>query len=142
MDTDVLASPPASGVPVRARQSRMRPLHATLDAATAAQWFRLDPATGDIFWRDRPSQGVKAGDRAGALNSCSGGLQIRFRRRCYQASRLAYLLTHREWPPGNLNSDPRRAARGEPRWPRGKSPQRRGSGFCCAGRCPPQLATV
>jgi hypothetical protein len=130
MDTNVPASPPASGAPARARQSRVRPLHepSTLKPAPDGFGSILRPAISSGA-RARAKASTKG--RASGLHSYSGGTQIRFRRRCYQASRLTYLLTQKEWSgvaAWQSEQHPRAAARGEPPWPRGKPPQRRGSG--------------
>lgn len=56
-----------------------------------------DPHAGSFTWlKNRPPK-TKAGDAAGTVNS-HGRLIIKISGKLYQAHRLAWFLTHKEWP--------------------------------------------
>jgi hypothetical protein len=76
-----------------------------LDNLTAEQVravLNYDPLTGVFHWAVRRSPKVKAGDRAGARNN-EGYVGIEFNERSYKAHRLAWLVTHGEWPAGEID---------------------------------------
>lgn len=63
-----------------------------------------DASTGHFRWRHRTGTrgGVRLGDYAGASNG-SGYFVIRIDGRLYRSHRLAWLWTHGEWPPRDLD---------------------------------------
>jgi hypothetical protein len=64
------------------------------------------PETGILTWRERVSKAVKQGDIAG--NFSAKYVTIGYRGKIYKAHRLAWLLTHGEWPDGlidHINGD-------------------------------------
>lgn len=67
----------------------------SFDEATAL--LRYYPETGIITWRENRSPGIKAGERAGTINS-HGYDQICINGRAHLGHRLAWLLTHGYWP--------------------------------------------
>lgn len=63
----------------------------------ASRLLAYDPETGIITWRTDRNPGIKAGDRAGALNG-HGYDQICINGRGHLGHRLAWLMTHGIWP--------------------------------------------
>lgn len=68
-----------------------------------------DPETGRIFWKIRASQRSRVGDEAGLVKNArkAGQPPKEYRYITYQgfsttAARIAWLLTHREWPQKNI----------------------------------------
>ena len=55
-------------------------------------YFSYDPVTGLLTWRNRPSQGVRAGDKAGCLRKTDGYLTVMLKRRTYYVHRICYAL--------------------------------------------------
>lgn len=75
------------------------------------EWIAYDGATGVFTWRKALGRRIKAGDEAGVVKSTkaanSEGVARQYRYiglMHYQtpAARIAWLLTHGEWPKGNL----------------------------------------
>lgn len=60
--------------------------------------LRYDEDTGEIFWRLRPCNRVRAGDLAGSLDR-NGRLKIGVAGRLLNAHDIAWFLGHGEWPP-------------------------------------------
>ena len=60
--------------------------------------LRYDEDTGEIFWRRRPCNRVRAGDPAGSLDR-NGRLKIGIAGRLLDAHDIAWFLGHGEWPP-------------------------------------------
>jgi hypothetical protein len=76
-----------------------------LDNLTAEQVravLNYDPLTGVFHWAVRRGQRMKAGDRAGARNN-EGYVGIEIDCRSYKAHRLAWLVTHGEWPASEID---------------------------------------
>lgn len=71
---------------------------------TLRQYLLYDSDTGVFRWRLRPSRNsaVHVGDIAGSLQH-DGHWVIGFRRRTYQAHRLAWLYIHGCWPKGEID---------------------------------------
>jgi hypothetical protein len=65
--------------------------------AQAAELFSYDPDTGALRWRVRAARCVQVGDLAGARKQ-DGYIQVTYQKRCYQAHRIAWAITHGEWP--------------------------------------------
>lgn len=61
-----------------------------------ASRFSYCPETGVVSWKGS-SRGVKAGRRAGSVTS-GGYVRLEYKKKGYQAHRIAWLLTHKEWP--------------------------------------------
>jgi hypothetical protein len=64
------------------------------------------PETGLLTWRERVSKAVKPNDIAG--NFTATYVTVGYRGKVYKAHRLAWLLTHGEWPDGlidHINGD-------------------------------------
>lgn len=68
-----------------------------------------DPETGNFTWKKSPNRRTKVGAEAGTFKSVrtSGGKKIFYKyihvlHHQTPAARVAWLLTHREWPKGNL----------------------------------------
>jgi len=84
------------------------------DFAYALQCFEYDPQTGVLKWLRRPrehfanTQAWKnfntrfAGVEAGSPNS-EGYVQIKISGKLHKAHRLAWLITYREWPSGQID---------------------------------------
>jgi hypothetical protein len=71
------------------------------DYAAFSDLLRYDPDTGKLFWKE--SRGVVAkGDEAGRLHH-KGYVQVGVNGRRYLAHRVAWLLTHGEWPEGQID---------------------------------------
>ena len=77
-----------------------------LDAALA-----YEPETGKFWWKIKPAKNVYEGAEAGAVKrvrSTATGQDVSYRYVRYKgismpASRVAWLLTHHEWPVGKVN---------------------------------------
>jgi hypothetical protein len=73
--------------------------------------FDYDPQTGRITWKTKAGRGMRPGDEAGSVkslrtNSRDGNVK-QYRYVTYDgysmtAARVAWLLTHREWPKRNI----------------------------------------
>jgi hypothetical protein len=63
--------------------------------------LRYDADSGMLFWKQNCSRGL-AGAVAGCVNS-HGYRRIQIHQHFYPAHRLAWLLTHGEWPTGPLD---------------------------------------
>lgn len=66
------------------------------------EYLRYDPETGDMFWTKAPCIAVRAGARAGRLDS-QGYRQIGFQGRRYAAHRVAWFLATGAQPPEMLD---------------------------------------
>ncbi len=64
--------------------------------------LHYDPATGVFTWRRAKGPWMKAGMRAGSINT-DGYRQIKISGEAYSASRLAWLYMTGAWPPGELD---------------------------------------
>ena len=70
-------------------------------STVALDGIKYNPETGVFTWaRSRP--GVTAGSQAGCL-STYGYLLIRVGRKQFRAHRLAWLITHGEWPAAEID---------------------------------------
>lgn len=65
--------------------------------------LEYDSATGKFKWKASLSNRVKPGENAGFIHQKHGRLLIGFKNRGYQATHLAWLLTHGEWPSGVID---------------------------------------
>ncbi len=72
-----------------------------MDVQQARQLFQYDPETGHLYWR-MPRYKVCDSLWAGYPNS-SGYLQVKVSGRKYCVHRLAWLMTHGQWPEGQLD---------------------------------------
>lgn len=63
--------------------------------------LRYDSETGLIYWTIRSGK-AKAGSVAGTVK-CGGYVQISVRGKLHYAHRIAWLLTHGEWPSGHID---------------------------------------
>jgi hypothetical protein len=63
----------------------------------AIELLQYDPSTGILTWRKDRAPSIKAGDRAGSINS-HGYDQIIINGRAHLGHRLAWFLTHGRWP--------------------------------------------
>lgn len=61
-----------------------------------------DPMSGEFRWKKRLSQGTRAGEVAGCLNTL-GYWQVGIRRHRYYGHRLAWLHFYGEWPPTEVD---------------------------------------
>lgn len=68
-----------------------------ITAAEARRCLSYNSATGEFRWRLRPAQQVKTGDIAGSRHS-RGYWHIKIAGKLVLAHRLAWLMTHGEWP--------------------------------------------
>lgn len=59
--------------------------------------FRYEPDTGNMFWLISPQNRLAPGSQAGTRKSC-GYLYVAYKRKSYSFHRLAWALTHGEWP--------------------------------------------
>lgn len=73
-----------------------------MDAATLRELLDYDQKTGAFTWRLRTGPNAPQGDRAGCVNG-RGNVRIKIRGRFYLAHRLAWLHTHGEWPPHEID---------------------------------------
>ena len=62
-----------------------------------SDYLDYDPISGNIIWKKSPSNVIKIGSLAGSINS-DGYRQIKFAGEVYQASHIAWFLTHQIWP--------------------------------------------
>ncbi len=75
---------------------------AGLTVERAREIFRYDPESGTLSWATRRSGPVIPGREAGSTDAhgyrvvCTG-------KRVYKVHRVAWLLTHGEWPPGPID---------------------------------------
>ena len=60
------------------------------------RFIRFDPDTGDFYWRINKTSKARAGKKAGSRNERYYNIELDGRR--YSAGRVAWLLTHGEWP--------------------------------------------
>ena len=75
------------------------------DYLTAIDHFlRYDEDTGEIFWKRKPCNRVRAGDPAGSLDR-SGCLKIGIAKRLLDAHDIAWFLGHGEWPPSPVTHE-------------------------------------
>lgn len=75
---------------------------ALVTAEQADDLLHYCPVTGNFTWRQDRGGGAKAGDIAGTVTS-TGYRQIHAAGRLYFAHRLAWLLTHGDWPSGVID---------------------------------------
>lgn len=68
-----------------------------MTADEAEKTFRYDSETGLLYWRIRPSNGVREGQKAGSDDG-DGYLQVRYRGRTYKAHRIVWLIHKGEMP--------------------------------------------
>jgi hypothetical protein len=64
--------------------------------------FSYDSDIGHLYWKIHPRYGVNIGDIAGYLRK-NGYVHIMCERKPIAAHRLAWLLTHKEWPKGEID---------------------------------------
>lgn len=68
-----------------------------LTAERVRELLSYDPATGQFHWKQRMSQRVHAGARAGSVSK-RGYRSIKVEGKMRRACRLAWLMVHGEWP--------------------------------------------
>lgn len=73
-----------------------------LTLTQAKKLLKYDPETGLFTWAIARPCGVKPGDRAGHLLK-DGYVKIIALKKNYLAHRLAWLLSHGEWPDGQID---------------------------------------
>jgi len=61
------------------------------------QYLSYDPSSGKIEWIKSPTPKIPAASVAGSIN-LDGYRQIKFQNKIYQASHVAWFLTHGIWP--------------------------------------------
>jgi hypothetical protein len=79
-----------------------------MNAAQARELWAYDPETGVLTWKVKPGKSLSAGMVAGKSDR-SGRRVIGFQKRLYQASRIAWLIVHGDWPTAfidHINGDP------------------------------------
>jgi hypothetical protein len=59
--------------------------------------FRYEPASGELFWRIRPSRNVRAGAMITSRDK-NGYLQVRFRSRVHRGHHIVWAIIYGEWP--------------------------------------------
>lgn len=92
----------ASPMPGRTYKSRLCSL------AEAREFFTYDMMTGLLYWNVSRQPNIQAGDIAGTINGHGYNAVCLFGR-VHLAHRLAWLLTHGQWPKGmidHINGDP------------------------------------
>lgn len=78
----------------------------SLTPAEIAELFTYNPETGDLFWKVKPCDRIMVGQRAGTLNGM-GYYQVRYKQKIYLVHRVAWAITHGEWPPQLLDHENR-----------------------------------
>ena len=66
------------------------------------EYLKYNPETGDFIWLHSPHPKQKIGTKAGSLSGL-GYWVIGFKRKLYQAHRLAWLLHYGSWPTTELD---------------------------------------
>jgi len=67
------------------------------------QLLNYDPETGLLTWKEPQKNGsMPAGSVAGSV-AYTGYVKVQIKRKMYMAHRIAWLLTHGEWPSGFLD---------------------------------------
>lgn len=74
----------------------------TITAEQLRQALHYDPLSGEFTWLVSRTGRVPVGSTAGTRNH-RGRIFISLGRRTYQASRLAWLYVHGEWPPNLID---------------------------------------
>jgi hypothetical protein len=74
----------------------------TLSHSDLLDLLEYEPDTGRFCWRVDRSNGVKAGQETGRVDS-RGYLQVCVLGRRYLAHRLAWFYAHAEWPPEEID---------------------------------------
>jgi hypothetical protein len=74
----------------------------TLTAERVRDLLSYDPETGWFRWRANRTRGVKAGDRAGSVVS-NGYRRLSIDGVVDREHRIAWLVTHGEWPNGQID---------------------------------------
>lgn len=70
-------------------------------------WFRYEPETGKLFWRDKPNRRIAAGTEAGIVKHPNPKSDQRYRYVTIQGvttpiARIVWLMHHGEWPPAPI----------------------------------------
>lgn len=66
-------------------------------------FFAYNPDSGDFVWKNRnPKSQCKIGERAGYFNNL-GYVILKLGKKSYRAHRVAWLLTHGEWPSDEID---------------------------------------
>lgn len=70
---------------------------ALLTAEMARSMFLYQPMTGELLWKISPTTNIKPGSIAGGIEG-SGYRRVMVNNRKYLSHRVAWLITHGEWP--------------------------------------------
>jgi hypothetical protein len=70
--------------------------------AEARELFDYDPESGELTWKIRAARCVTVGARAGSLKR-DGYVQVTFRKKCFQAHRVAWAVVHGVWPGNDID---------------------------------------
>jgi hypothetical protein len=73
-----------------------------LDKLKIIEAFTYDGQTGDIRWAIDVGQRARKGQLAG-WNNKNGYKEVKYLGKCYKLHRIAWLLTHLEWPNGYID---------------------------------------
>lgn len=65
--------------------------------------FQYDQYTGNLYWKIRPSQRVKAGDLAGGKANSEGYLTVKFNGRAFLSHRVCWACHYGSWPSSQID---------------------------------------
>jgi len=66
------------------------------------EYLSYDPESGHLYWAKTMSGRAKAGNLAGSKNG-EGYIQVQVKKRAYLAHRVAWFLTHGNWPENDID---------------------------------------
>lgn len=72
------------------------------EALRLADFLHYNPSSGMFIWKVKRGQRIKPGYPAGSLDN-HGYIKIMVARKMYKAHRLAWFLTHGEWPENQID---------------------------------------
>ena len=73
-----------------------------MDTKLAKSLFDYNPETGFLYWKVRASRRVNPGDVAGNIHN-AGYWVVMYKRKKYQAHRIAWLLSYGRWPNSEID---------------------------------------